>query len=172
MNGQTASLWVYSIQNRTAEEVTGVSSTVPLQATFSPDGQFLVYASGTGVEGAGSRIFVMPFPPDGTRYQVGGGTHPMWSADGRQLFVPRTAGRMGVIAVETRPVFRFADAVDASVPAMGATGAGAPRAFDVGRSGAIVGVITAGNLEALSENRQIRVVLNWFDELNRLVPTD
>jgi hypothetical protein len=33
-------------------------------------------------------------------------------------------------------------------------------------------VITAGNLEALSENRQIRMVLNWFGELNRLVPTD
>jgi hypothetical protein len=54
---------------------------------------------------------------------------------------------------------------------MGATGPEAPRGFDVGRNGTIVGVITAGNLDALSDNREIRVVLHWQEELKRLTLT-
>jgi hypothetical protein len=166
-----ATLWVYSFQDRRAEQVIGARSTVPLDATFSPDGRFLLYTSITSGQ-AGSRIFVMPFSLSGTRYQVGGGTHPTWSADGRQIFVPLTQGRMGVITIDTQPVLRFSDAVLTDVRAMGAAGNRAPRGFDVGRNGIMVGVITAGNLDALSNNRDIRVVLNWQQDLNRLVPTN
>jgi hypothetical protein len=112
----------------------------------------------------------MPFPVNGTKYEVGLGLHPMWSADSRHVFVPRTQGTMEVIAIDARPAFRFAEAVATKVPAIGATGPEALRAYDVGRNGSMVGVITAGNLEALGDNRQIRVVLHWQDELNRLVP--
>jgi hypothetical protein len=48
--------------------------------------------------------------------------------------------------------------------------AASAREYDVGRNGAMVSVITAGNLEALSDNREIRVVLNWNQELQRLMP--
>jgi hypothetical protein len=167
MRGDTATLWVYSVQDRKAEQVMGASSTVPLDATFSPDGRFLVYPSIAGSQ-AGSRIFVMAFPLTGTRYEVGGGTHPTWSSDGRQVFVPLTPGRMGVITIDTQPVFRFSDGVLRDVRVMGATGLGAPRGFDVGRNGTMVGVASAGNLAAVSENRDIRVVLHWTQELNRL----
>jgi serine/threonine-protein kinase len=166
----TTTLWVYSIQDRKSEQVMGASSTVPLHATFSPDGRFLLYASVASGQ-AGSRLFVMPFPLSSTRYQVGGGTHPTWSADGRQILVPLTQGRMGVITIDTHPVFRFSEAVLRDVRAMGAAGNSAPRGFDVGRNGAMVGIITAGSLDAVSDNRDIRVVLNWQQELDRLVPT-
>jgi hypothetical protein len=170
VTGDTATLWVYSIQDRKAEQVMGASSTTPLDGAFSPDGRFLLYTSIASGQ-AGSRIIVMPFPLTGTRYQVGGGTHPMWSSDGRQIFVPLTQGRMGVITIDTQPVFRFSDGVLADVRAMGATGLRAPRGFDVGRNGTMVGVITAGNLDALSDNREIRVVLHWQEELKRLTLT-
>ncbi len=136
--------------------------------SFSPDGRFLLYSTSGGE--TGSRIFVRPFPIDNTTYAVGGGLRPMWSADGRRLFVPRTQGVMGVIGIETRPVFRSTEAVATKVPAIGATGIEGTRNYDVGRNGAMVGVITAGNLEALNDNREIRVVLHWQQELNRLVP--
>ena len=77
---------------------------------------------------------------------------------------------MGVITLATRPRVTFSESIATSVRAIGATGAGAPREFDVGRNGVMVSVLTAGNLEALSENREIRVVLNWGEELGRLVP--
>jgi hypothetical protein len=75
---------------------------------------------------------------------------------------------MGVITIETKPVFRFSEAVPTKVPAIGASGIEAARAYDVGRNGAMVGVVTAGNLEALADNREIRVVLHWQEELKRL----
>jgi hypothetical protein len=75
---------------------------------------------------------------------------------------------MGVITIDTQPVFRFSDGVLRDVRVMGATGLGAPRGFDVGRNGTMVGVASAGNLAAVSENRDIRVVLHWTQELNRL----
>jgi serine/threonine-protein kinase len=167
--GGAAALAIYSVTDRKVERIPGVSSTVPLGATFSPDGRFLVYSSLDGA-GTGSRVFVMPFPFNGTKYQVGGGLHPTWSDDGSRLFVPRTQGRMGVITIETRPVFRFTESIATNVRAIGASGVGAPREYDVGRNGAMVSVITAGNLEALSDNREIRVVLNWNQELQRLMP--
>ena len=170
LNGTTATLWLYSMQDRKTVQVADVTSSGPLGATFSPDGRFIAYFADDGVENRGSRVFVMPFPLNRTRYDLGGGTHPMWSADGRQLFMPRTPGRMGVITISTYPTFTFSDSVATEVRAMGATGAQAPRAFDVGRDGTIVGIITAGNLEALSANREIRVVLNWFEELRRQQP--
>jgi serine/threonine-protein kinase len=166
--GGAATLAIYSFVDRRVEQVPGVSSTVPLEATFSPDGRFVLYASMSA--GAGSRIFVMPFPFNGTRYQVGGGLHPTWSHDGRRVFSPRTQGVMGVITIEPSPVFRFTESIATAVRAIGASGVGAPREYDVGRNGAIVSAITAGNLDALRDNREIRVVLNWNQELQRLVP--
>jgi Tol biopolymer transport system component/tRNA A-37 threonylcarbamoyl transferase component Bud32 len=166
---QTAALWMYSFNDRSAVPVPGVSSTMPLAAAFSPDGRFLALMLNAG-PGGRRGVVVMPFPPNGTVYQAGGGNHPMWSADGRRLFTPLTPGRMGVIGIETQPVFRLAEPVAVSVPAMGAAGAAAPRAYDVGRDGSIVGVTTAGNLSAVSDSREIRVALHWQGELNRMVP--
>jgi serine/threonine-protein kinase len=169
VKGGAATLWIYSVRDRTTEQVPGVSSRRPLGATFSPDGRFVLYSS-FGEE-PGSRVFVIPFPIDKTRYQVGGGIHPTWSADGRQVLTPRTQGVMGVVRIETQPMIRFTEAVATKVPAIGSTGVEAARNYDIGRNGAMVGVITAGNLEALAASREIRVVLHWQEELNRLIPT-
>jgi serine/threonine-protein kinase len=166
---KSATLWIYSFDDRSTVQVPGLSSTMPLAASFSPDGRFLAMV--LSVDAAGQRgTIVMPFPPDGTKYETGGGNHPMWSADGRRLFTPLTPGRMGVTAIETRPTFKHAEPVLVDVPAIGATSAEAPRAYDVGRDGSIVGVTTAGNLSAVSDSREIRVALHWQGELNRVVP--
>ncbi len=158
---RAATLWVYSFRDRKAAQVAGVTSTDPLGASFSPDGRFIAYYANPSGETLGSRIYVAPFPLNSTRYQVGGGYHAMWSADGRQLIVPRTQGRVGVITVSTQPTFSFSEPAVMSVPAIGGGPLQSPRAFDIGRDGTLVGVITAGNLEALTNNREIRVVLNW-----------
>jgi serine/threonine-protein kinase len=169
LKDESATVWTYSFIDRSEAQVPGVSSTMPLAAAFAPDGRFLAMMLDAG-PGGRRGIVVMPFPPNGTVYQAGGGNHPMWSADGRRLFTPLTPGRMGVIGIDTQPAFRLAEPIAVNVPAIGAAGATAPRAYDVGRDGSIVGVTTAGNLAAVSDNREIRVALHWLGELNRMVP--
>jgi serine/threonine-protein kinase len=168
MNGNEASLWLYSFQDRRAEQLPGVKSSVPIGATFSPNGRFIAYHSNVeGEDIARSRTIVSPFPPNGTKYDVPGGMHPMWSADGRRLFSPRTPSRMGVVALNTEPTFTFGEVEVVTLPATGVTGAQAPRGFDIGRDGTMVGIVTAGDLVAVGSDREIRVVLNWLEELKR-----
>jgi Tol biopolymer transport system component len=52
---------------------------------FSPDGQWIAYTSD---EGGQANVFVQPFPGSGAKYQVSrdGGSHPVWRADGKELF--------------------------------------------------------------------------------------
>ncbi len=57
-----------------------------LQPSLSPDGRWLAYASRETGE---REIFVRPFPDvDQGKWQIsqGGGTDPLWSGDGRELF--------------------------------------------------------------------------------------
>ena len=68
----------------------------------SPDGRWLAYESN---ESGASEIFVRPFPAlDSGRWQVstGGGTRPLWSRDGRELFYLDASGFLTAVAVERR----------------------------------------------------------------------
>src|SRR5262249_46040041 len=54
-------------------------------ARFSPDGRWLVYVSN---ESGRDEIYVQPFPGPGGKWQisVSGGTEPVWSRDGKEIF--------------------------------------------------------------------------------------
>ena len=60
---------------------------------FSPDGRWIAYTSN---EGGQNDVYVQPFPANGNRQQVSkeGGTHPVWRADGKELFFLRTSDGM------------------------------------------------------------------------------
>jgi len=72
---------------------------------ISPDGRWIVYASnGT----TGSNIYVQAFPDAGPVYPVSteGGTEPLWSRDGREIFyVPPSRDGLMVAKVTPGPVF-------------------------------------------------------------------
>ena len=59
------------------------------EPAFSPDGRWIAYASN---ESGRYEVYVRPFPggaPSGSgKWQIstGGGFHPIWSRDGRELF--------------------------------------------------------------------------------------
>ena len=61
-------------------------------ARVSPDGRFLAFMSN---ESGGNETYLSPFPPAGARTRVtaGGGVHPRWSRDGRELFYLADGGR-------------------------------------------------------------------------------
>jgi Tol biopolymer transport system component len=56
-----------------------------MEAQFAPDGNSIAYESD---ETGRSEIYVQPFPGPGekTAVSTGGGEHPRWRPDGRELF--------------------------------------------------------------------------------------
>jgi len=119
-------------------------------ASFSPDGKWLAYVSNESGR------------PDS-------GTEPLWNRNGRELLY-RSGNKMMAVQVETQPSF------SASKPTMlfereyaasqfPATGI----AYDVSSDGQRF--LMVKEIEQSSAAGQINVVLNWFEELKRRVPT-
>ncbi len=91
---------------------------------FSPDGRWVAYCSDEN-RGGDFEIFVSPFPPTKSKWQVSseGGYWPMWSSDGRELyFLSGTT----LMAAEVIPgatfQFRPPQALFSFHPAQGAAG--------------------------------------------------
>jgi serine/threonine-protein kinase len=62
------------------------SSFTELAPAVSPEGRWMAYSS---TETGGTEVFAVPFPNAGDAkwlVSVGGGTEPLWSRDGRELF--------------------------------------------------------------------------------------
>ena len=137
-------------------------------ASFSPDGKWLAYVSN---ESGRPEIYVQPYPGPGGKWQISteSGTEPLWNRNGRELLY-RSGNKMMAVQVETQPSF------SASKPTMlfereyaasqfPATGI----AYDVSSDGQRF--LMVKEIEQSSAAGQINVVLNWFEELKRRVPT-
>ena len=109
-----------------------------------------------------------PFPLTGAVYQVSkndDGHHPWWSRDGRELFyVPGPDGLVRV-TVNRSPFVSFSD--PSALPRnMFVESPVTSRNMDSSPDGAqLLGVTTGG-----SDAPFMQIVLNWFEELNRLAP--
>jgi serine/threonine-protein kinase len=134
---------------------------------ISPDGRWLAYRSN---ESGRFEIYVQPFPDGGRKLQISteGGSDPRWARDGRELFY-REGEKMMVVSVETGDEFtaerpRMLFTSDTEV----AAGHGGPN-FDITPDGRRF-VMT--RVKPQPPPTEIHVILNWFDELKRLVPPD
>jgi len=124
-----------------------------------------------------SAVYVQPFPATGAKYQIStnadDGHHPVWSADGAELFFsPGNIDRLDAVRVTTQPSFTFSEAtpVTASFAALPPS---YERRYDISRDGQRVLALTnATQTQAgASAAPRILVVLNWFEELKAKVPT-
>jgi len=128
---------------------------------FSPDGQWLAYASD---ESGQPEIYVQPFPGPGAKYRIStnGGTDPVWARNGRELFF-RNREQMMTVHVTTRPTFSTSRPTVLFVsPVSGSTD------FDISPDGERFVMVDDGQRGANSP--QINVVLNWLEELKQRVP--
>ncbi len=135
---------------------------------FSPNGQWLAYVSD---ELGLNHVYVSPFPNPDVRYLVSedeGGVQPVWSPDGTELFY-RSGNRMMAVSVQTEPTFR------AGRPEVLFEGRYVITRFqpgyqyyDISPDGQRFLMIKAEE----GSTGQINVVLNWFEELKRLVPVN
>ena len=132
-------------------------------ARFSPDVRWVAYCSD---ESGRADVFVRPFPGPGPKWQVSsdGGTNPVWSRSGRELFYLES-DKLMVVDVETTPTLRL----------------GRPRtlfqgryykslesyAYDVVPDGLRFLMIKADPAE--SGEAHVNVVTNWFEEVKAKV---
>jgi Tol biopolymer transport system component len=128
---------------------------------FSPDGRWIAYISDSSGQ---YEVYVRPYPAAGGQWQISnsGGEEPVWSRDGRELFY-RNGTRWMSVTVETKGDFQ------ASSPKLAFEGpyVNVPGvSYDVASDGRFV--VIAGPPESAAKN--INLVLNWFDDLRRLVP--
>jgi len=140
-------------------------------AAFSPNGRWLAYISD---ETGRFEVYVRPFPEGTPVYRVStaGGGAPAWSRDGRELYY-RSSGEQratGVMVVDVtsdpdftrgKPRALFDAEFETSVP----------RSYDMSPEGDrfVMRTISQAEPQPVTE---IQVVLNWLDELKRLVPTE
>jgi hypothetical protein len=137
-----------------------------IEPEFSPDGRWLAYASN---ESGPYEVFVRAFPGPGSKHQVSseGGTMPLWSRDGKQLFFRL---RDEVWAVDVRPGGDF----EATKPRLlfknpaAADSEAGQRTYDVSIDGRFL--MVTGEPRKPQPLTEMILVENWFEELKRLVP--
>jgi hypothetical protein len=135
---------------------------------ISPDGRWLAYVS---KESGRPEIYVQPFPDGGERHQIStdGGLYPVWSPDGRSIYYRNEEENQTlVVPVTTNPRFR-AGAAQVLIEERYEMGNFMfyPN-FDIAPDGKSFVMIKPD--EEWGRATEIRVVLNWFEELKRLAP--
>jgi serine/threonine-protein kinase len=141
-----------------------------LNGEISPDGRWLTFqADDSGQD----EIYVRPFPAVGSaRWQVstGGGTRPLWSPSGQELFFLTSAGALMSVRVNRGQTW------DAGSPAKLFEGpyfvggaANTNRTYDISPDGRRFLMIKPE--QTTGGATHLVVVENWHEELKRLVPT-
>ena len=136
-----------------------------VMARFSPKNDYVAYTSN---ESGQFEVYVQPFPPDGKKWTVSsnGGEEPIWSPKGDKLYY-RIGNNWMVVTCTLELTFS----------------AGVPELLFIGPYVNVLGysydISPDGQhfllLRPVSNARtasRLKVVKNWFEELNRLAPTD
>jgi len=133
-------------------------------AAISPSGHFIAYQSD---ESGQNEIYVRPFPNvDVGKWQISrdGGIAPVWHPKEEELFY-RNGSALEGVSIKTQPTFTQGS------PEVLFTGnyltGPTNRQYDISPDGQRFLMIRA--VEESTD--QINIVLNWFEELKRLVPT-
>ena len=125
---------------------------------LSPNGRWLAYVSNETGE---DEIYVVPFPNTGAgkwAISAGGGTEPLWSHRGSELFYRAASGDLVAVAIHTQPRFSLGRSA-ALFPAAGFTSHRFGPQYAVAPDDRRFLMIRAGTPD------QLIVVENWFEEL-------
>jgi len=161
---ENGDLWVLSLEGEREPQEFLVTEFNERHSMFSPDGRWIVFTSDRSGR---DEIYVKPYPQGGiVPISDGGGREPIWARDGRELFY-RNGDKMMVVSVQTDPTFRAETSrllFEGTYHSLVWT-----SNYDISPDGQRIVIAEAVRGSAPT---QINVVLNWFEELKRLVPTN
>lgn len=139
---------------------------------FSPDGRWISYSSN---ESGQSEIYVQEYPGPGPKIQIstGGGTDAVWKRNGGELYY-RNGDKMMVVSVARTPTFtaskprglwegRYNHGQNSMCGPPGPSSSN----YDVTADGERFLMVKEGERDA--PPTEIRVVLNWSEEVKRIV---
>jgi serine/threonine-protein kinase len=171
IKGSDSALWILSLEDKKATVFAERQGVRMGRAMFSPDGKWLAYQSNEN-NPRNDQTMVQPFPSTGAKYLVADAGNPMWSPDGRELAFSTAPGRMAFVSVTTNPTFSFTPPTALTTGLRDRDPATDPRFWDFAPDGkGILGVTSVSNPEtAAAASSEIRIVLNWFRELQERVP--
>jgi eukaryotic-like serine/threonine-protein kinase len=159
-------IWVLRLGDRKPQPFlrTPFNETAP---RFSPDGRWLAYVSD---ESGSNEIYVQPYPGPSGKWQISteGGTEPVWNRNGRELFY-RSGDRMMAVDIAAQASFVAGKPKVLFEGPYQPTPTTAPN-YDVSHDGRRFLMLKLSE-QAQAAPTQINVVLNWFEELKRRVPT-
>jgi serine/threonine-protein kinase len=143
-----------------------------LQPKISPDGRWMAYTSN---ESSQLEVYVRPFPEiDKGRWQVStsGGSNPLWSPNGRELFYLSNDSAMAV-SFETEPTLSFGTPKTLFRSTYALSGLGGGTSWDISPDGKRFLMLKEpqSTVGAGGAPQMINIVLNWFGELKQRVPT-
>jgi len=156
-------LWVLDLEGQEEPRAFLRTEFAETDAQLSPDGRWLAYQS----DETGSReIYVQPFPGPGGKYQIsaGGGSAPVWVRQEELIF--RSGRQVMSVAIETSPSFSAAT----PEPLFEGIQRSRTRDYDLTRDGQQFVILAPESEERGTQ--QVNIVLNWFDELERLAPSE
>ena len=147
-----------------------------VNAEISPDGRWIAYDS---IESGRKEVYVRPFPDvDKGRWQISseGGSDPMWSRSGRELFFVGTGNRMTVVPVPPGSAFTFGKPqplFDISPYRAVNSGSAVSRPFDISLDGKrFLMVRPVGAAGPTGANKQsITVISHWADDVKARMPS-
>jgi len=157
-------IWILDVENSGEARPFINSPFDEFTPILSPDSAWLAYVSN---ESGRYEVYVESYPRGRGRWLIssGGGTEPLWSADGRELFY-RNADAMIAVPVQSTPTF-----------SVGPPRVLFERALKRGVYSSLSYDVTADGREFLMIDRQVElvpnqlhVVLDWDEELRRRVP--
>jgi hypothetical protein len=117
-------------------------------------------------------VHVRPFPEVESghrRISFDGGSRPVWSPSGQELFYLDGRNRLMTASFQQKP---FAIGTPSAAVAFGSLPIGGlARSFDVNPDGQhFIAVRNVAQSDEAAHPNQLRIILNWDEELKRLAP--
>jgi serine/threonine-protein kinase len=165
-------IWILPMQGDRTPQRFASSKFIQGSGRFAPDGKWVAYCSNE--EGGRNEVFVQPWPGPGPKIKVSseGGTDPLWSRNGKELFY-RNGDRMMAVAISLAGGFRtgkpqllwkarYSHGMSSSCGPPGTTEGN----YDVAGDGRRFLMIK--DLDEDAQSTRIIVVLNFAEELKAL----